>query len=253
MANSLRYFVGNWKMFGVPGSYKILDKINQFYHKDRKNKKKYKIIMAPPNTLIYDFSKRFKNKKIIISSQNCYHQDLFGSFTGKVSPFMIKRLGVNYTLLGHSECRSAGETDKILKKKFSLALKNNLKVIYCIGENKIQKRTKSTVKVLKKQILKVISKKSNFNNIIIAYEPIWSIGSGSIPSSSELKKNIQILKNFIEKKFRIKSHPKFLYGGSVDKNTIKHFKSIKELDGFLIGGASKSSKNFIDIIKNFYK
>ena len=134
-----------------------------------------------------------------------------------------------------------------------MALKNNLKVIYCIGENKIQKRNKSTVKVLKKQILKVISKKSNFNNIIIAYEPIWSIGSGKLPSSSELKKNIQILKNFIEKKFRIKSHPKFLYGGSVDKNTIKNFKSIKELDGFLIGGASKSSKNFIDIIKNFYK
>ena len=74
--------------------------------------------MAPPDTLINDFSKRFKNKKIIISSQNCYHQDAFGSYTGKVSPFMIKRLGVKYTLLGHSECRSAGETDEILKKKF---------------------------------------------------------------------------------------------------------------------------------------
>ena len=161
MANSLRYFVGNWKMFGVPGSYKILDKINQFYHRDQKNKKKYKIIMAPPDTLIHDFSKRFKNKKIIISSQNCYHQDLFGSYTGKVSPFMIKSLGINYTLIGHSECRSAGETDEILKKKFSLALNNKLKVIYCIGENKSQKRIKRTAKVLKKQILKVISK-TNF-------------------------------------------------------------------------------------------
>ena len=240
-------------MFGVPSSHIILDKINQFYLKDQKNKNKYKIIIAPPNTLIYDFSKRFKSKKVIISAQNFYHKDLFGSFTGNVSPFMIKRLGVNYTLLGHSECRSSGETDKILKEKFSLALKNNLKVIFCIGENKIQKKNKSTIKVLKKQILKAISKKHNFKNIIIAYEPIWSIGSGSIPSVFELKKNIQILKSFIKKKFRLKFYPKILYGGSVDKNTIKSFKSIKELDGFLVGGASKSSKNFIDIIKNFYK
>ena len=166
---------------------------------------------------------------------------------------MIKRLGVNFTIIGHSECRYAGETDEIIKKKLSLALKNNLKVIYCIGENKNQKRNKSTAKVLKKQIIKVISKKINFNNILIAYEPIWSIGSGSVPSPLELKKNIKILKNFIKKKFRTKSYPRILYGGSVDKNTIKHFKSIKELDGFLVGGASKSSKNFIDIIKNFYK
>ena len=117
MANSLRYFVGNWKMFGVPSSYRIIEKIHHYLKKDKKNNKKYKIVIAPPFTLLQEFSKKFKNKKIIISSQNCYHQDLFGSYTGKVSPFMIKRLGVNYTLLGHSECRSAGETDEILKKK----------------------------------------------------------------------------------------------------------------------------------------
>ena len=245
MANSLRYFVGNWKMFGVPSSYKILDKIYQFYQKDQKNKKKYRLIMAPPNTLIHDFSKRFKNKKIIISSQNFYHQDLFGSYTGKVSPFMIKRLGVNYTLLGHSECRSAGETDKILKQKFSLALKNNLKVIYCIGENKIQKRTKSTVKVLKKQILKVISKKSNFNNIIIAYEPIWSIGTGLVPKNDDLFETI----NFIKKK--VKDY-KVLYGGSVNSDNVNQLKLVHNIDGFLVGGASQNPKKFIDIIKKTY-
>ena len=253
MSNSTRYFIGNWKMFGVPSSFKILEKINRFYEKDKKNKNKYKIIIAPPHTLIYEFFKKFKNKKIIISAQNFYHKDRFGSFTGNISPFMIKRLGVNYTLIGHSECRNSGETDKILKKKFTLAIKNNFKIIFCVGENKKQKKSKSTIKVLKKQITKVITTKQNFKNIVIAYEPIWSIGSGKVPSSSELKKNILILKNFIKKKYKLISNPKILYGGSVDKNTIKEFKSINELDGFLVGGASKSSKNFIDIIKNFYK
>ena len=253
MANSIRYFIGNWKMFGVPSSYKILDNINQFYQKDTKNKKKYRIIIAPPNTLLQDFSKKFQNKNIIISSQNCYHKDKFGSFTGNVSPFMIKQLGVNYTIIGHSECRSSGETDEIIKKKFELAIKNNLKIIFCIGENKNQKKSKITIKVLKRQISKAISKKSDFKNLIIAYEPIWSIGSGQIPSVIELKKNIEILKNFTKKKFRLKQYPKILYGGSIDKNTIEHFKSNNELDGFLVGGASKSSKNFIDIIKKFYK
>ena len=253
MANSLRYFIGNWKMFGVPSSYKILNSINQFYQKDLKNKKKYRIIIAPPHTLLQDFSKKFKNKNIIISSQNCYHKDRFGSFTGNVSPFMIKQLGVNYTIIGHSECRSSGETDEIIKNKFKLAIKNNLKIIFCIGENKKEKKNKVTIKVLKKQISKVIFNKKDFKNLIIAYEPIWSIGSGRIPSNIELKNNIEILKNFIKKKFKLKQYPKILYGGSIDRNTIEHFKSLSELDGFLVGGASKSSKNFIDIIKKFYK
>ena len=101
MANGIRYFVGNWKMFGIPSSYKILDKINGYFRSDKKNNKKYKIIIAPPLTLLQDFSKRFKNKKIHISAQNCYHKDNFGAHTGNISPFMIKKLGINYIILGH--------------------------------------------------------------------------------------------------------------------------------------------------------
>ena len=99
MANGIRYFVGNWKMFGIPSSYKILDKINGYFRSDKKNNKKYKIIVAPPLTLLQDFSKRFKNKKIHISAQNCYHKDNFGAHTGNVSPFMIKKLGINLSLI----------------------------------------------------------------------------------------------------------------------------------------------------------
>mgnify|MGYP001232626192 CR=1 FL=1 len=253
MASGIRYFIGNWKMFGIPSSYKILNKINSHFLNDRKNNRKYKIIISPPLTLLQDFSKRFKNKKIRISAQNCYHKDNFGAHTGNVSPFMIKKLGINYIIIGHSENRASGETDKIIKEKVALALKNNFTVIFCIGENKQEKIKKKTAKVLKNQISKVIKSKHDFKNIIIAYEPIWSIGSGKLPSPHELEKNVVILKKFIRQKFKLKHNPKLLYGGSVDKNSVHSFKSIKELDGFLIGGASKSSKNFIDIIKNFYK
>ena len=253
MASGIRYFIGNWKMFGIPGSYKILDKINTYFSNDKRNSKKYKIIIAPPLTLLQDFSKRFKNKKIHISAQNCYHKDNFGAHTGHVSPFMIKKLGINYIIIGHSENRASGETEKILKEKLALALKNNFNIIFCIGENKQEKRRKKTLKVLKNQISNVIKNKHSFKKIIIAYEPVWSIGSGRLPSPYELEKNIVVLKKFVKQKFRLNYSPKFLYGGSVDKNSIHGFKSVKELDGFLIGGASKSSKNFVDIIKNFYK
>ena len=131
-------------------------------------------------------------------------------------------------------------------------MKNNLKVVFCIGENKTQKKNKKTFNVLKKQLTKVLDKKFNKNNIIIAYEPIWSIGTGKIPTKNELKKTTIYIKQVLKKIFRKKS-PAVLYGGSVDGNNIEMFKEIREIDGFLIGGASKSSKKFIDIIKNYYR
>ena len=253
MASGSKYFIGNWKMFGIPSSFKILDRINHYFQKDKKNNRKYKVIMAPPFTLLQNFSERYKNKKIIISAQNCYHKDNFGAHTGNVSPFMIKKMGINYIIIGHSENRASGETDKIIEEKISLAFKNNFNVIFCIGENKKDKKNKKTLSVLRRQISSALKKKYNFKKIIIAYEPIWSIGSGKVPSSLELIKIAVFLKKFVKQRFKLNYQFKLLYGGSVDKNIIHTFKSINELDGFLIGGASKSSKNFIDIIRNFYK
>ena len=247
----MKYFIGNWKMFGVPKSIDILKKINFFNLKD-KNRKKYKIIMTPPYTLLETFSNYFKNKKIMIGSQNCYQKDHFSSNTAAISPYMIKSVGANYTLVGHSDNRSEGDTNEMLKNKVIFALKNNLKVVFCIGENKIEKKNKKTFIVLKKQIINVLEKKFNKNNIIVAYEPIWSIGTGKIPTKNELEETIIYIKKILNQIYRKKS-PAVLYGGSVDGNSVKIFKDIKEIDGFLIGGASKSSKKFIDIIKNYYR
>ena len=247
----MRYFIGNWKMFGVPKSVNILNKINSFHSKD-KNRNKYRVIITPPYTLIESYAKYFKNKKISIGSQNCYQKEQFSSNTAAVSPFMLRSVGAKYTLVGHSDNRGEGDTDSTLKDKVKYALKNNLKVVFCIGENKFEKKKKKTLSVLKRQLTKVLEKNFNKNNIIVAYEPIWSIGTGKIPTVGELKKTTIHIKNVLKSIFK-KNSPAVLYGGSVDGSNVKMFKEIKEIDGFLIGGASKSSKKFIDIIKNYYR
>ena len=247
----MKYFIGNWKMFGVPKSIKILNKINSFITKD-KNRNKYRVIITPPYTLLETFSKHFKNRHVSIGSQNCYQKDQFSSNTAAISSYMLRRVGAKYTLVGHSDNRDEGDTDSMLKSKVTYSLKNNLKVIFCIGENVKEKKNNKTFSVLKKQLTKVLEKKFNKNNIIVAYEPIWSIGTGKIPSSMELEKITIHIKKVLKNIFK-KNSPPVLYGGSVDENNVKNFKEIKEIDGFLIGGASKSSKKFIDIMKNYYR
>ena len=248
----MKYFIGNWKMFGIPKSITIINKVNSFYSKDS-HRRKYKVIFTPPYTLIESYSKYFKKKQVSIGSQNCYQKDQFSSNTAAISPYMIRSIGAKYTLVGHSDNRKEGDTDITLKNKVKYALKNNLKVVFCIGENKSQKKNKKTLSVLKRQLTSVLDRKFNINNIIVAYEPIWSIGTGKTPTRKELNRTTSYIKKVLKNIFKNKKSPAVLYGGSVDGYNVKMFKEIEEIDGFLIGGASKSSKKFIDIIKNYYR
>ena len=123
----------------------------------------------------------------------------------------------------------------------------------CIGETIKEKRRGKTFFTLKHQIKNCINKKFNLNKIIIAYEPIWSIGSGKIPRENDLRQTLRFIKNETKKIFKTQRPPNVLYGGSVNDRNIRFFSSISEIDGFLIGSASLTSKKFIDIIKNYYK
>ena len=238
------YFIANWKMFGSLNSLNSLHKVNKFLKKFNKNKS-VKIIYCPPNTLIRPMSKKLKNTPIEVGAQNCHEQENYGPFTGSVNSKMLKNVGAKYVIIGHSENRQAGETDKLINLKIKSALKFGLKVIFCIGETLQQKRKKITNKILNKQIQLGLNKIKNNSKVFIAYEPIWSIGTGLIPKSNELFNSINFIKTKI-KNFKI------LYGGSVNPKNISELSSIDNIDGFLIGGASQDSKNFIDIIKKTY-
>ena len=239
------YFIANWKMFGDLKTLNSLDKVIKFLKANKKNK--FKLIYCPPNTLIRPLSKRLKDTNIEVGAQNSHKNENSGPYTGHVNSKMLKNVGAKYVILGHSENRQEGENDKLINLKIKSSIKAGLKVIFCVGETLKEKRNKKTNQVLSRQISNGLKLVNNKSNIIIAYEPVWSIGTGVIPKSEDLKKSV----SFIKSKFRKKS-PKVLYGGSVNANNITELKNISIIDGFLIGGASQDSKKFIDIIKKTY-
>ena len=190
-------------------------------------------------------SKKLKNSRIEVGAQNCHENLAYGAFTGSINSKMLKNVGAKYVIIGHSENRQAGETDKLINLKVKSALKSGLKIIFCVGETLKEKRKKITKQILNKQIKLGLKKIKNKNKILIAYEPVWSIGTGLIPKSNELFDTI----NFIKKK---NINLKVLYGGSVNPKNIYQLKAINNIDGFLIGGASQDQNKFIDIIKKTY-
>ena len=190
-------------------------------------------------------AKKLKNTRIDVGAQNCHESESFGAFTGSINSSMLRNVGAKYVIIGHSENRSEGEKDKLINLKIKSAIKSGLKVIFCVGETYKEKRKKITNKILNKQMSLGLKKIRNKKNIIIAYEPVWAIGTGLIPNSKDLRKTVDFIKGK-------NKNLKVLYGGSVNPKNINELKNIKNIDGFLIGGASQDPKKFIDIIKKTY-
>ena len=249
MTNKYKYFVANWKMFG---NVKTINSLNNVIKLSKLIKfNKAKIIYCPPYTLLANFVSKLKRTKIQVGAQNCHHAEDNGPFTGSINSKMIKNIGCKYVIIGHSENRIDGNSDKLINKKIQVSLVNKLKILFCIGENINEKRKKMTKKVLTRQINLGLKNIKNINNIVFAYEPVWSIGTGIIPKKNELIKNISLIKKILKNKFKSKNST-VLYGGSVNPKNIKNLIQIDQIDGFLIGGASQSSNKFIDIIKKTY-
>ena len=226
MTNKYMYFIANWKMFGGLNSLNTIDKVVKFFKAFKKNRS-IKIIYCPPSTLIGPMSKKLEKTNIEIGAQNCHEQESYGAFTGSINSKMLKNIGAKYVIIGHSENRQSGESNQLINLKIKSALKSGLKIIFCIGETLSEKRKKITKKILDKQLKLGLNKIKSKKNIIIAYEPVWSIGTGLIPKPNDLYETV----NFIKKKMR---KNKVLYGGSVNSKNINDLKSINNIDGYLI-------------------
>ncbi|MBK6265987.1 triose-phosphate isomerase [Marivirga sp. S37H4] len=214
------------------------------------------VIISPPHPFIYAVQNLIPEiGKILLSAQNCHHEES-GAFTGEVSALMLKSLGVQYVILGHSERREQfKETDQELAKKVDMALKNNLKVIFCCGEPLEVRESDQQNKYVTQQLTNSLFhlSKEDFKNIVIAYEPIWAIGTGKTASSDQAQEMHKTIREHIADKFgtSLAEDTSILYGGSCKPDNARELFSQKDVDGGLIGGASLKSRDFMDIIKSF--
>ena len=244
MTNNNMIFIANWKMNGEKRHISDINKTISFSKKT--NNKYSQIVYCPPFTLISLIKNKVKNTNIKVGAQNLYELNNYGAFTGSVNSKLIKSAGADYVIIGHSEIRNQ-ENDLIINKKIHSALKEKLRVIFCIGETYIEKKNNRTFKVLQRQITMALKNIKKINNIIFAYEPRWAIGTGKIPKLYELRKNFNDI-NKIVIKLKKNQKCKIIYGGSVNSKNVSELKKINDLKGYLIGSASLRAKNFIDII-----
>ena len=208
-----------------------------------RDKVKDNVIFFPTSLYLTDF----KEEGYKIGSQDISFKDM-GSVTGDTSILQLKDMGISYTIIGHSERREYFNDSKYVNQKINLALKNNIKVVLCIGENLNEFENNQTIDILKKEIDEALNNNLdliNSNNLIIAYEPIWAIGTGKIPTLDILNKTILSIKEYL-KSYNL--NLKVLYGGSVKLDNIEELETINQVDGYLIGGASLNPENFLSLI-----
>ena len=245
-----KIIAGNWKQNGnLKKSTKLA---NDIIKKIKKGKFAHDIIIFPPTIYLHPVQKINKDNVLKMGSQDVSAFDN-GAYTGEVSASMLKDSKVNYCLVGHSERRHIiNESEKILSEKVLKLYQSNIKIIYCIGETLDEYRGKKTKHILKKQIQFLFKKnKSHINkkpsNIIIAYEPVWAIGTGLVPSSGELSSTFKFIRTLLDKMSKPNKAIKILYGGSVSPENASALMMTNYMDGLLIGGASLNAKKFIAI------
>ena len=221
---------------------------NKFLKKLKKSTRKDFIILPSTQSIQY-IKLKLNNKFLNLGAQDC-SQFAVGAFTGDISASMIKEIGCKYVLIGHSERRVYyNESNSVLKSKIKNAFINNLKIIFCVGENLDDYKNGKTKSVLNYQLSNVFNKNYNFKNLVIAYEPVWAIGTNNIPRLEEIEKAHEYIKGLFYKKFQVENIC-VIYGGSVNSKNSKEIFSISNVDGGLIGGASLKVDDFKIIYDN---
>ncbi len=213
---------------------------------------KAEVIICPPFTSLETVNSLIKNSKVKLGAQNMHFED-HGAFTGEISAAMLKSVGCEFVILGHSERRHIFmEPDEMINKKIKKALGSNLKPVFCIGETLEERESNSTFKVLETQVRNGLANVtgSELLNIIIAYEPVWAIGTGKTATPEQAQEVHQFLRNLISQMFSEESSKivRILYGGSVKPSNAESLLSKEDIDGALVGGACLQAESFLQII-----
>ncbi len=235
-----KYIAANWKM---NNDFSDIGPFLNYINTNAKNENN--LIVCVPSVMVKTFAD-YANGVVETGGQNCYYEKK-GAYTGEISASMVKSAGASYVLVGHSERRQIfGETNEICNKKLVSALESGLKVIFCIGETLEEKPNFKAV--LQKEIVEGFAGITDFSNIIIAYEPVWAIGTGEVATTEDIVNVHGYIKSLMKETFDVDMP--VLYGGSVKPSNSRDILSIDEVDGVLIGGASLKAEDYVAIAKS---
>jgi triosephosphate isomerase len=207
-------------------------------------------VICPPFVSLVGINMMLQNSSIKLGAQNMYFESE-GAYTGEVSPFMIREL-CEFVILGHSERRwYFGETDEIVNKKVKAALANELKPILCVGERLEENEAGKTQEVISRQLRGALNGVEPVRDLVVAYEPVWAIGTGKAATGKQAAATIQFIRDIVSELWNrsMGQDLRILYGGSVTSANVAEFVSLPEIDGALVGGASLKADEFVSIVE----
>jgi triosephosphate isomerase len=241
------FIAGNWKMNTTATEaerlvLEMLEKLDKIEGVEK--------VLCPPFVSLVAISMMLQGSSVKLGAQNMYFEAK-GAYTGEISPLMLREL-CEFVILGHSERRwYFGETDEIVKKKVKAALANKLKPILCVGERLEENEAGKTEEVVNRQVTGALNDIEPVRDLVIAYEPVWAIGTGKAASGAQAAATIQFIRDVVAKLWNksIAQDLRILYGGSVTGANIAEFISHPEIDGALVGGASLKAEEFVSIVE----
>ena len=238
---------GNWKMHKTIAE--ALEFVNEV--KDRVNNDKVEAVICAPFTLLKDLKQATKGTNIKIGAQNMHFEEN-GAFTGEISPLMLKELDMDYVVIGHSERRQYfNETDETVNKKVLKALEVGIDPILCVGETLEEREAGNTKDVCKVQVEKALENvsKEDLAKVVIAYEPVWAIGTGKTATSEDANDVIAYIREVVANLYgELANEVRIQYGGSVKPSNVAEIMNQSDIDGALVGGASLEANDYVELV-----
>lgn len=244
----MKLIIANWKMrVDLAAGFKLAASVIHFMED---LKPPVWVVLSPSFTEIEEVGKLIGDSGVCLGAQDMFWQQR-GAFTGEVSPEMLKEIGVEFVILGHSERRALGETDEEINKKVKAAIKEGLVPVICVGEKLEERKAGRQKAVVTRQLKAALRGVKSFSELVVAYEPVWAIGTGMPETPEEAVKMHLHIRKILKGlyKSRVEKDISVIYGGSVDAKNIEEFMAHGEIEGALVGGASTKAGEFKKILK----